>query len=76
MLTDEAQRVYSMWLAQFKLYWQKNPKALHRTWLAFFLEAPQPGFIIFDKAMVIILLINDREPSYVGTLDSQCNRKI
>ncbi|POS81841.1 hypothetical protein EPUL_006083, partial [Erysiphe pulchra] len=50
MLTDEIERVCSLRPAHVKLYGRNKAEAPHRTWMAFFIKAPNATFRVFDES--------------------------
>ncbi|POS86016.1 hypothetical protein EPUL_001592 [Erysiphe pulchra] len=50
MLSDEIERVCSIRPSHLKLYGRNNPKASHRTWMAYFSKIPRGGFRVFDES--------------------------
>ncbi|KHJ34048.1 putative eka-like protein [Erysiphe necator] len=50
MLTDEVKRVCSMRPAYVKLYGRNKSETPHRTWMAYFPNAPRTGFRVFDES--------------------------
>ncbi|KHJ35401.1 putative eka-like protein [Erysiphe necator] len=53
MLSDEIERFCSVRPAYIKLFGQNNPKAPHRTWMAYFCKAPRSDFRVFDESGIM-----------------------
>ncbi|KHJ30625.1 putative eka-like protein [Erysiphe necator] len=53
MLSDEIERVCSVRPVHVKLYGRNNPEAPHRTWMAYFSNAPRSGFRVFDESGIM-----------------------